>query len=399
MSDRNGFILVSGCPRSGTSLCMDIQRVAHGEDVILGEKFPQEARKVMREEMRERKDDESEYAHNIRSYMMQKQDRHQDLQMSSDEDKWRDMNPEGFWEMAFTVGGIIYHPQYREMLHDVVSGKDTKICKVVSQGLFSSDPMYIGKIIYMLRHPRAVAKSQERLTRGFEIITQDGRKQNIFEDMVIHTPEMFISVTGMAARFLLNNPDIPIHFFHFEELVENPDAVLKEMSDFVGFGDYEKGNSVIQPKLNRSKHEDIPSALWEDAEYVYDEICTVARKYNSGDIEGANPHLEAIIERVMDPRCQFSREKKSWRCYRAKKNVNESICRLCISNPETRGNFLKHSEQEIGKVADHWSQEPCLFECGLDLDRDDYLTLEESVKYNFWSTGVPILKVQYDEGE
>jgi len=37
---RKGFLIVSGCPRSGTSVTMDIQREAHGDEAICGEKFP-----------------------------------------------------------------------------------------------------------------------------------------------------------------------------------------------------------------------------------------------------------------------------------------------------------------------------------------------------------------------
>ena len=399
MIKRNGFIVVAGCPRSGTSLCMDIQRVAHGEDVILGQKFPQEARRAMREDMRQRQDDEPEEEHQIRAYMMEKMDREHDLQLDEDEERWRDMNPDGFWEMAFTVPGIIYRPNLREMMEKVRAGEETKICKVVSQGLMASDPMYIGKILFMLRHPRAVAKSQERLVRGFNIINPEGRVQNIFEGMKIHSPDMFINVTAQAARFLLNNPEIPVHFFHFEKLVEDPESVVKEMEEFVGTGDYRRAveEGVVKPSLNRSKHEDIEHTLWEDAEFVYENICTAAEYHNAGDHESAKPYLEAILDRMQNPRTQFNREHHNWRCFRAKKVVNESMCRLCMSDPNTRGNFLRDSESRVGRVADHWSQEPCLFECGFDLDRDTYLTIEESIKHNFWKTGTPVMKVEYEE--
>lgn len=398
MLERNGFIVVSGCPRSGTSLCMDIQRVAHGDDAILGEKFPQEARRAMREEMRQRQDDEPEHEHRVRAYLMEKADKEHDLELDPDEERWRDMNPDGFWEMTFTVPGIIYRPIFREMMEKVRNGEETKICKVVSQGLMASDPIYIGKILFMIRHPRAVAKSQERLVRGFNIINPEGRVQNIFEGMTIHSPDMFINVTARAARFFLNNPNIPVHFFHFEELVSNPDPLLKEMKEFIGFGDYDKvmEEGVVKPKLNRSKHEDIEHTLWEDAEFVYDNICKAAENYNAGDHKSAQPYFEAILERMQNPRTQFNREHRNWRCFRAKRIVNENMCKLCMSDPNTRGNFLRDSESRVGRVAEHWSQEPCLFECGLDLDRDNYLTIEESIRHNFWRTGDPVMKVEYE---
>jgi len=42
--NRKGLTVVSGCPRSGTSLMMDCLRTAFGDDRIIGNKFPQEER-------------------------------------------------------------------------------------------------------------------------------------------------------------------------------------------------------------------------------------------------------------------------------------------------------------------------------------------------------------------
>ena len=39
--------VVSGCPRSGTSLMMDLMRVAYGEKRLLGKKFPQDEQMEM----------------------------------------------------------------------------------------------------------------------------------------------------------------------------------------------------------------------------------------------------------------------------------------------------------------------------------------------------------------
>jgi hypothetical protein len=250
--------------------------------------------------------------------------------------------------------------------------------------------MYIGKIIYMIRHPRAVAKSQERLVRGFDIINPQGRIQNIFEGLVIHTPEMFINVTLQAAHFFLENPEIPVRFYHFEELLESPEETMDEMQEFVGRGDYSKAYDLGQQKLNRSKHEDVENDLWEDAEFVYDALCSAAKLVNTGNREGATPLFQEIVDRIGDPKSKTARQQRNWRCYRAKMNVNESVCRQCMNNPATRGNFMTNSESTSGRVARHWTQEPCLFECGFDLDREEHLTFEESIENNFWITGTPV---------
>ena len=72
---RKGLVVVSGCPRSGTSVNMDIQREAHGEESICGEKFPQENRKKAREEMLAKLEGEQPHNWEIRKYLMEKEAR------------------------------------------------------------------------------------------------------------------------------------------------------------------------------------------------------------------------------------------------------------------------------------------------------------------------------------
>jgi len=373
---------------------MDIQRVAHGDDCIVGEKFPQETRAQMRKDLLEIQPREEWFNHQIRKYLIEKELLSQELSKNPEEEKYKDMNPEGFWECLFTVPGIIYRPQVSHHLKEVRQGK-FRVVKVVSQGLMASDPSYIGKIIYMMRHPRAVAKSQERLTRGFNWTDEDGNVHNAFEGIVIHTPEMYIQVTVMAAQWFLANPRIPVLFVNFEDLVSDPKTEIDRMAEFVGQGDYKKAYDVVQPKLNRSKHEDIPNPLWEDAEFVYGQFTKAAKSINAGEGRSkANRCFKKIVDYFMDPRRAFNREKRNWKCYRAKRQASENICKQCYGNPVVAANFRNHSEELEGFVSRHWSKEPCLFECGMDLDRKEpYLTIEESIEKNWWKDLPPKSKV------
>jgi hypothetical protein len=366
---------------------MDIQRAAHGDDAILGEKFPQENRKKQKSDMLDQQENESDSHYRIRSYITQKQ-----LAMAPKEkdDKWHDMNPEGFWEMAFTVRGIIYQPQFKDVLQSILDGVK-KICKVVSQGLLASDPMYIGKVIYMMRHPRQVAKSQERLVRGWNYTDKEtGEVKNALEDFKIHTPEMYIQVTVQASKFFLENADIPVLFLDFDDLIEDPETTIDKMQGFVGSGDYSKSYGLVQKKLKRSLPEDIEHRLWEDAEFVYHKFYKAADIINSGgDREDANQCYRDILQYFLDPKRAFNREKMNWKCFRAKRIVNESLCRQCIESRDVRKNFKTYSEEteSASGSTNHWSQEPCVFECGLDFDKEEseYLTIEQSIANNFWS--------------
>ena len=356
------MILVSGCPRSGTSLAMDILRASLGEDNIIGSKF-------MQEELPEitQVDGEKDSHFMVRQYIFEKSKEMRQKKLAERTDV-KDMNPNGFWECEFSVQGIKYTYGNREWLKDLYDNGKNKICKIVSQGLLKSDPKYIDKIIYLIRHPRNVAKSQERLGRKFDMKFGDETK-NIFDDLVVHTPEMYIEVTLQACMWLEEFKDVPILFVEFEELQRNPEVEIDKIAKFVGYGDFSKGKSIVEPKLNRSKQEDIENPLWEDAEFIYE-------NFKKGK-------FKKILDAFKDPKRKTNRLNHKWVCTRNQMTVDSMDCEKCINNPLVRENFKKRAE--ILEV--DYLNEPCLYECGMnvDLPEQDCLTIEESITYNSWA--------------
>jgi hypothetical protein len=388
-------VLVVACPRSGSSLTMDIQRLAHGDDAILGNKISdRDFEKAMKEEMERRKDEE-DHEYRVRHYLLQRQLDQQLERQEKRQSKTKDMNPNGFWEMEFTVAGIspyrrirgmaVYSQELQDILDDIEAGT-FKVFKVVSQGLLQSNPRMIGKIIYVLRHPRAVAKSQERLSYSLELPDPEtGEIKNLSELIKITTPKMFIEVTAQAARFLLDHPEIPVRFYHFEQLVRDPAPILQDMQEFVGRGDYSKALSAINPKLSRSNHAEVESDLLTDAEYVYEKFCKAAEVINAGGKrEEAGEYFKAIHTYLEDPHRLFNRQRRRWPCFRMNHMVTEKQCHSCMTEPIVRENAIKGRKVAPIKNETPWEEEPCLFECGMDLDRDKYLTIEESIRRNFW---------------
>ena len=347
------MIVVSGCPRSGTSLMMDLMRTALGEDRILGTKFPREG-----DLNPEQHEEEPDHMYQIRQYLWEKNKE----EIIKDFNESKDMNPNGFWEMLYSVQGCYYRFRDADRLDKLLKEDESNmsVCKIVSQGLINSDPRFIDKIVYMVRHPRAVAKSQERLKRNFPL--------KEMEDWVIHTPEMFINVTGLAARWLVKNPK-PVQLVFFDELMTDPKEIMLDLKEFIGGGDFDKASEKIEPKLNRSKPEDIPNKLWEEAENVYEMLCIE-------DFEG-------IVEYLKDPKLQIHRspDKRRWRCLRTGSITVEDQCNNCVASEKVRYNFRKQAES----VGIDWRNEPCLFECGMDMDREQYKTIEQSIKENTWN--------------
>lgn len=353
------MIIVSGCPRSGTSLTMDIMREALGEDNIIGSKFPQEERFDL--DKMEQGDEESNARFGARKYMMQKM-------MPDRGDDFKDMNPNGFWECRYSVQGIKYQYPIKGELEDILENGKDRVCKIVSQGLLASESRYIDKVVYLIRHPRNVAKSQERLKRGFDV-EYGGEKHNIFEGLTIHTPEMYIEVTLQACRWFIENPDIPVIFVKFDDLQSNPNETIDKIAEFVGYGDFEASKKLVEPKLNRSKQEDIEHHLWEDAEYVYDQF-----------LEGN--YQEIINEFANNQFREFNRLRTRWRCTRINMPVNCMDCNKCKSNPTIVENYKLRAKS----MGIDYLNEPCLYDCGFNVDSypEDQLTVEESIANNTW---------------
>ena len=105
------------------------------------------------------------------------------------------MNPNGFWEDGrFTVRGLSWRFNCREELDGYLTEEKPTCVKIVSQGLIQTDPRYISKMVYLIRHPRNVAKSQENLVT--ELDQMFGDKNTL----KMHTPKMYLNVTAQASR-------------------------------------------------------------------------------------------------------------------------------------------------------------------------------------------------------
>lgn len=350
------MIIVSGCPRSGTSLTMNLMEQILGEDRILGSKFPFEDRvKGLPgdEPVGDlgKRDAAANYA---REALVDTE------KVAERSKKSRSMNPNGFYECRYSVKGIRYNFPDRENLAKYLQETSQHTCvKIVSQGLLNSDPRYISKIVYLVRHPRAVAKSQENLLR---VLETKGK---------IHSPEMYIDVTIAAARFFLTNPDIPAYFLNYDDLLSDPMTYIKEVCDFLGedpTASWEKAKNIVDPTLRRSEPEEIDHDLWEDAESIYS-------LFNARDFEGIFTYLE-------NPKRKIHQQHTQWTCARTGKVVESNTCKACMLKPDVRQNF-----KIAARNADiNWRAHPCLFECGFDLSKDeeDLKTIAESVANNFW---------------
>jgi len=340
------MIVVSGCPRSGTSLMMQCLRRALGKDRVMGAKFPPQAR-------RERALARAAHEHQRRTleYVQQQMGDSERLQ------KAKDMNPKGFWECQYSVQGVQWHPGIEQNM-----GADT-VCKIVSQGLARSNPAYIDRIIYMLRDPREVAKSQEDLQRG--------PLPRVAEVFTVHTPRMFVKVTESAAQWLSDyGADIPVLMMDFGALLEDPPGELERVREFLGEGDF--SNPPVEQTLHRSKPEDVSHPLWPAADRMYN----LMGKKRWADVHRTRQEYAP----------QLQREEKMIVCPRRESRSAYGECIKCRTIPRVSRNFRRQAEQD----GIDWASEPCTFETGMGLQQDlpdgDYLSIDESARLSHWQT-------------
>jgi len=334
------MIVVTGCPRSGTSLMMDCLRRALGDDRILGHKWPMQMRY---EAALERHPEEVDEHYAIRRWIVARTSSNYQERLGLS----KQMNPNGFWECRYTVPGIRWHLG--------IDCPPDKVCKVVSQGLAQSDPKYVDRIVFMLRHPREVAKSQEKLGRAFGDELRE-------KEWVVHTPEMFVSVGIAVSRWMLANPDIPMILIEHAELLAEPEEELSRLKDFLGEGDF--SDYPVNRRLHRSLPEVDANELWPLAEKMHD----VMRESNwQGVLDVAKEHRKHLAAM------------NGLYCTRMMRPVATAECRNCRSHETVRQNFRDFAQQR----GVDWKAEPCLFECD-PLFVDDPKSIEESVSNNTW---------------
>ncbi len=365
------MIVLSGIPRGGTSVGMQIMAAALGADRILGEANPlekrQEAQAKQREKFRARLNDCQRYAND-------RQENSGDKEGRDKAARARKLNPKGFYEMAFCVAGIRYIPKWAEEL-----GRDfeaqlggafaEKVVKVVAQGLATSDPAHVSKVVYMVRNPRAVAVSQEKLLRGdmFDESTApkvDGKKS------LVRSVAMFNRATVAAARWIVKN-EKPALLVHYDDLIDAPARPLSALQEFIGEGDFlVEGAGAIRKDLRRSEPATDTGPAWDFADDIFERL-------QVGDFAGIVALADALAEEMKT--APFI--PKKWHCFRVDGQVNETICGLCHDGGQTPTalNFIHNAT----KRGIDWENEPCLFECGINSETDQ-LSIEDSIAGNHW---------------
>ena len=344
---------------------MDLFRKALGESRILGRKFPRrEAGDMLkRRKKRDAEGNETEeYAETpgqyaARQYVIQKKELYE--KAKKQEDHARNMNPNGFWEMAWSVHGIRYLPGLKEEYLDAKEDP-LKIVKVVSQGLAVSDAETVSKVLFLCRHPFEVAKSQEALRGRFP---NDEEPEKNGEKVVVRSIAMYVRTTLAAARWFVDFPEVPFLVVEHEKLVGQPAQTVGQIKSFVGEeGDWESAVQTIDPKLKRSMPEEVDSPVSPLALQFFELV-------KLGDWQG----IIDAAKRFEVP--EEKRPKPPVFCTRLNRQVSPQECESCKSQLSTTLNYIQNA---VRRGID-FANEPCLRDV-----HEEKATVEESVANNHW---------------
>lgn len=356
------IIAVTGSPRGGTSLTMQIFAHAMGEDRIIytkpdskgaKRKLPPEVDALMKWANKRDGIDETK-------------------------ERKKDMNPRGFYE-GWPCMGIPWSLVNHQRMKRVEEMPERKIAKIVGEGLSKTNPEYIESVVVILRPPRFVAKSQEKLAGQINIRDKNEGMHNVRRESNIHTPDFWISHMTSVAEWLNAFPLIPVHVIEYENLLsqEGKAAELQSLQDFIGEGDFiGAGGEAIDTTLRRSspREENAPEV---EADFRFAESLYPLLKAKNW------PGVLFAYRKWRRTKYNEAKGRKpdQYLCYRVNLPVHRRTCEECLK----RGTVMQNLKRRAESTDVNWIKEPCVYECANREDGEDYKTPEESIAANFWS--------------
>jgi len=184
------------------------------------------------------------------------------------------------------------------------------------------------------------------------------------EDMKVHTPQMFVQVTYLAAKWLLDSGyDRPMLMLDFDDVLADPDVWFGKLWEFLGEGDF--SGHPVEKRLKRSEPAAYDHELWEAADQMY--IWLKEQKYTE------------IVEYFEAHELEFRRENLWVQCTRLDQRMAANECRNCQQDLTCRTNFRKQADRNNID----WMVEPCIYDCIYNPDAD-HVTVQESIENNHW---------------
>jgi len=196
-----------------------------------------EHRKFMRENIKEKITIVSGLPRSGTSMMMQMLDQGGMAVLADDKRLADENNPKGYFE---------FEPVKRLMQDNKWIGEaQGKAVKVIAQLLTSLPPAYEYKVVFMQRDMDQVLRSQQVMLKK-----EDEIKKNIYPAVIANA---FAKQLQQLESWLQTQPHIEVLNVNYQDVIENPEEQAKQIADFLEQElDIEKMISAVDPSLHRN---------------------------------------------------------------------------------------------------------------------------------------------------
>jgi hypothetical protein len=280
-----GMVIVTGDPRSGTSLTMQMLDMLGIE--ATGEKFFEPKKETSDELTKSR---------------MERQ---------------KKLNPGGFYE----IQGVVMRGFLPDDDFSLFENKSVKV--IAPSSLPPRTPQeHVDKYVFCVRNPKSVAMSQLGLNET--IMT---------EQKLLGSPDRYISEIGDMVAYLKDNMDDRWLFIDYDDTIENPMATAQAICDHVG-GDQSKvkdAAAIVKQKLKRSDKE---FAKWpsEQSGMLVEDIYKALSNHDLMDTVAADRQSYYASQRL---------ENVTWWSPEYGRHINPSLARSIEKKPRLRKNLKK----------------------------------------------------------
>lgn len=226
------MLIVTGTPRSGTSMWMQIL-VAAGFEAI-GEPFPGDWQALVQA-----------------------------------------ANPDGFWESQL-LGGVYYRTNPHTLTGSFLFPEQTSFhaVKIMIPGLIRSDLAYIDRVIGTVREWREFAVSRERLREltGAQTLAQVGLEAH--EQILRHAlpPALEWWVDNYSLLRDIGTRRYAAHVCSYQSLLDDPERAIAEVFSWLGRGDVAKAVAAIKPQRQTVRDQVPTPEIEAEIAEVFDEL-------------------------------------------------------------------------------------------------------------------------------
>ncbi len=241
------MIFVTGTKRSGTSMWMQVMKAAGLP--VLGSEFPKDWGEVI-----------------------------------------RDANPGGFFESRLRNGvhfGTNPHPETGEYIHPADSRG--LVVKVFVPGLVRSDLAFVQRVVGTMRDWREYSAS---LTRLYALEAENRARPEYLPAQVYVPPELewWAENYSLIADHLIRR--YPLHLVAYDEVLTEPERVVRETFEWLGVGDADKALEAIEAGYRTQRGVDWPrhQSITDAHAETFDQLFACVRE--------REPLTEAFIDRL-----------------------------------------------------------------------------------------------------